>query len=57
LRTIGIVGYEIEQNVRVDEVHSALAAFWMGMQATCDLEMARDRIGAKIRTRVHPGAA
>jgi plasmid maintenance system antidote protein VapI len=57
LRPIGIVGYEIEQNVRVDEVHSALAAFWMGMQATCDLEMARDRIGAKIRARVHPRAA
>jgi hypothetical protein len=29
----------------------------MGMQATYDLEMARDRIGAKISARVHPRAA
>ena len=33
------------------------AEFWMGMQTTYDLEMARDRIGATIRARVHPRAA
>jgi len=31
--------------------------FWMGMQATYHLEMARDQIGAKIKARVHPRAA
>jgi len=33
------------------------AEFWMGMQATYHLEMARDQIGAKIKARVHPRAA
>ncbi|MBZ0138772.1 MAG: HigA family addiction module antidote protein [Pseudorhodoplanes sp.] len=33
------------------------AEFWMGMQATYDLEMARDQIGKKINARVHPRAA
>src|ERR1700716_3608016 len=31
--------------------------FWLGMQATYDLEMARDQIGAKIKALVHPRAA
>jgi addiction module HigA family antidote len=31
--------------------------FWMGMQATYDLEMARDRLGAAIEAKVHPRAA
>ncbi len=29
----------------------------MGMQATYDLEMARDQIGAAIEEQVHPRAA
>jgi addiction module HigA family antidote len=33
------------------------AEFWMGMQATYDLEMARDQVGKKINARVHPRAA
>jgi addiction module HigA family antidote len=33
------------------------AEFWMGMQATYDLELARDQIGKKINARVHPRAA
>jgi antitoxin HigA-1 len=33
------------------------AEFWIGMQATYDLEMVRDQIGAKIKARVHPRAA
>jgi addiction module HigA family antidote len=33
------------------------AEFWMGMQATYDLEMARDQIGKKIKAQVQPRAA
>src|SRR5258708_7362977 len=33
------------------------AEFWMGMQTTYDLEIARDRIGKKINARVQPRAA
>jgi plasmid maintenance system antidote protein VapI len=33
------------------------AEFWMGMQTTYELEMARDEIGDKIKARVHPRAA
>jgi addiction module HigA family antidote len=33
------------------------AEFWMGMQTTYDLEVARDRIGKKINARVQPRAA
>jgi len=31
--------------------------FWIGMQATYDLEKARDQVGAEIETKVHPRAA
>lgn len=31
--------------------------FWMGMQATYDLEKARDQHGAEIEAQVHPHAA
>lgn len=31
--------------------------FWLGMQATYDLETARDRVGAEIEARVRPRAA
>ena len=31
--------------------------FWIGMQATYDLEMARDRVGPEIEARVRPRAA
>src|SRR5262249_4692135 len=33
------------------------AEFWMARQASYDVEIARDRIGAKIQARVHPRAA
>ncbi|SRR5579875_409054 len=33
------------------------AEFWMGMQATYDLEMARERVGAEIEAKVRPRAA
>lgn len=31
--------------------------FWLGMQASFDLETTRDRVGAKIQTKVRPRAA
>jgi addiction module HigA family antidote len=31
--------------------------FWIGMQATYDLERARDEVGAEIESNVHPRAA
>ena len=43
--------------LRLARYFGTSAEFWMGMQATYDLEMARDRIGAKIRARVHPRTA
>ena len=33
------------------------AEFWLGMQATYDLEIARDKVGAKIEATVRPKAA
>ena len=33
------------------------AEFWLGMRATCDLEIARDKVGAKIEATVRPKAA
>lgn len=33
------------------------AEFWIGLQASCDLEMAREEVGAKIKARVRPRAA
>jgi antitoxin HigA-1 len=33
------------------------AEFWIGMQATFDLETARDRVGAEIEAQVRPRAA
>jgi addiction module HigA family antidote len=43
--------------LRLARYFGTSAEFWMGMQATYDLEMARDQIGAKIKTQVHPRAA
>jgi addiction module HigA family antidote len=31
--------------------------FWMGMQASYDLEIARDQVGAAIKAKVRPRAA
>ena len=33
------------------------AEFWIGMQATYDLELARDQVGANIEAAVRPRAA
>jgi addiction module HigA family antidote len=43
--------------LRLARYFGTSAEFWIGMQATYDLEMARDRIGKKINTRVRPRAA
>jgi addiction module HigA family antidote len=43
--------------LRLARYFGTSAEFWMGMQATYDLEIARDRIGAKITAQVHPRAA
>src|SRR5436309_3572892 len=43
--------------LRLARYFGTSAEFWMGMQTTYDLEIARDEIGAKITARVHPRAA
>jgi len=43
--------------LRLARYFGTSAEFWIGMQATYDLEMARDEVGAKIRARVQPRAA
>ena len=43
--------------LRLARYFGTSAEFWLGMQATYDLEMARDRVGAEIEAQVHPRAA
>jgi addiction module HigA family antidote len=43
--------------LRLARYFGTSAEFWIGMQATYDLEMARDQVGAKIKARVQPRAA
>lgn len=43
--------------LRLGRYFGTSAEFWMGMQATYDLEMARDQIGKKVNARVRPRAA
>jgi addiction module HigA family antidote len=43
--------------LRLARYFKTSAEFWMGMQTTYDLEIARDRVGAKIKARVQPRAA
>jgi addiction module HigA family antidote len=43
--------------LRLGRYFGTSAEFWMGMQATWDLETARDRIGADIEAQVAPRAA
>jgi addiction module HigA family antidote len=43
--------------LRLSRYFGTSAEFWMGMQATYDLEIARDRFGKKISARVQPRAA
>ena len=43
--------------LRLARYFGTSAEFWMGMQATYDLETAREEIGAEIEAKVHPRAA
>nr|CAX84000.1 Plasmid maintenance system antidote protein, XRE family [uncultured bacterium] len=43
--------------LRLARYFGTSAEFWTGMQATYDLEIARDRVGAEIEVQVHPRAA
>ena len=43
--------------LRLARYFGTSAEFWIGMQGTYDLEMARDRIGERIVTTIHPRAA
>jgi len=43
--------------LRLARFFGTSAEFWLGMQATWDLEMARDKVGAAIEARVQPRAA
>jgi addiction module HigA family antidote len=42
---------------RLARYFRASPEFWMGMQATHDLEIARDRVGARIEAKRRPRAA
>lgn len=43
--------------LRLARYFGTSAEFWLGMQATYDLEMARDKVGTKIEAQVRPRAA
>jgi addiction module HigA family antidote len=43
--------------LRLARYFGTSAEFWIGMQATFDLETARDKIGAEIESQVNPRAA
>ncbi len=43
--------------LRLARYFGTTAEFWVGMQATYDLESARDRLGAEIEATVRPRAA
>jgi addiction module HigA family antidote len=43
--------------LRLARYFGTSAEFWLGMQATYDLEKARDQIGPAIDQQVHPRAA
>ena len=46
-----------EMALRLARYFGTTPEFWMGMQATHDLERARDSAGARIEARVRPRAA
>ena len=43
--------------LRLARYFGTSAEFWLGMQTTYDLELARERVGAKIEATVRPRAA
>lgn len=43
--------------LRLSRFFGTTAEFWLGMQASFDLEIARDQLGAQIKSQVQPRAA
>ena len=43
--------------LRLARYFGTSAEFWLGMQTSYDLELARERVGAAIEAAVHPRAA
>ena len=43
--------------LRLARYFGTSAEFWLGMQATYDLELAREKVGAEIEARIQPRAA
>jgi addiction module HigA family antidote len=43
--------------LRLARYFGTSAEFWLGMQVSYDLELAQDRVGAKIEATVRPRAA
>jgi addiction module HigA family antidote len=43
--------------LRLARYFGTSAEFWVGMQASYDLELAHERVGAQITATVHPRAA
>ena len=43
--------------LRLSRYFGTSAEFWIGMQSTYDLEVARDKVGDEIQTKVEPRAA
>jgi addiction module HigA family antidote len=50
-------GISPDTALRLSRYFGTSAEFWLGMQSTYDLEIARDRLGAIIETEVTPRAA
>ena len=46
-----------ETALRLARYFGTSAEFWLGMQATYDLEVAREKLGAQIAKTVKPKAA
>jgi len=61
MRISGIIngrrGITPDTALRLARYFGTSAEFWIGMQATYDLESARDRLGVGIEAEVHPRAA
>ena len=43
--------------LRLARYFGTSAEFWIGMQAIYDLEIARDQVGLRIETEIHPRVA
>ena len=50
-------GLSPDTALRLARYFGTTAEFWMGMQATYDLECARDKLGNAIERQVSPRAA